>query len=78
MFCGLQVDDGHLASLALGDERQVAAGLDLQGGAERQRQVCSPERRRKASQIMSWSYFFFYCPLYCHFIVAAARWCGQN
>lgn len=39
VFRGLQVDDGQFPSLALGEEWKVSARFDLQGGAERQRQV---------------------------------------
>ena len=41
VFRGLQVDDGDFPAFALGEERKVAAGFDLHGGAERQRQVRS-------------------------------------
>ena len=39
MFGGLQVDHRQLAALLLGEEWQVSAGLDLQGGAQRQGQI---------------------------------------
>lgn len=53
VFCGLQVDNGHFPSFALGEEWKVSTGFDLQGGAERQRQVCSSacRQRRNVSQI---------------------------
>lgn len=41
MFGGLQVNDGQFPSFALGEQRQVSAGFDLQGRAEGQRQVGS-------------------------------------
>ncbi len=47
VFRGLQVDDGHFPSLALGEEWKVSTWFDLQGGAERQCQVCSSGCRRK-------------------------------
>lgn len=47
MFGGLQVDDGHFPPFALGEEGKVAAGFDLQGRAERERQVCPSGCRRK-------------------------------
>lgn len=55
MFGGLQVDDGHFPPFALGEERKVAAGFDLQGRAERERQVCPPGRRgeRHTSHLVS-------------------------
>lgn len=46
MFGGLQVDDGHFPSFALGEEWKVSTWFDLQGGAERQRQVRSSGCRR--------------------------------
>lgn len=53
VFGGLQVDNGHFPSFALGEEWKVSTGFDLQGGAERQRQVCSSacRQRRNVSQI---------------------------
>lgn len=41
VFGGLQVNDGQFPSLALGEQRQVSAGFDLQGRAECQRQIRS-------------------------------------
>lgn len=64
MFGGLQVDDGHFPPFALGEERKVAAGFDLQGRAERERQVRPPGCRRKTHHIYLLSHvcqfgFFF-------------------
>lgn len=58
VFRGLQVDDGHFPSLALGEERKVSAGFDLHGGAERQCQVCSPGR--KQNRDVSWIKYLIY------------------
>lgn len=41
MFGGLQVDNDQFATFTLGEERKVSTGFDLQGGAQRQCQVCS-------------------------------------
>lgn len=41
VFRGLQVDNGQFPSFALGEKWKVSAGFDLQGGAQRQCQVCS-------------------------------------
>ena len=39
MLCWLQVDDDQFATIALGQQRDVAAGHDLQGGAQTHTQV---------------------------------------
>lgn len=51
MFGGLQVDDGHFPPFALGEERKVAAGFDLQGRAERERQVCPSGSRGEETYV---------------------------
>lgn len=44
---GLQVDDDELPSSLLRDQREVAAGFDLQRGPQRDREVGFPAGRRK-------------------------------
>ena len=39
MLCRLQVDDDQFAAIALGQQRDVAAGHNLQGGAQTHTQV---------------------------------------
>ena len=39
MLCWLQVDDDQFAAIALGQQRDVATGHDLQGGAQTHTQV---------------------------------------
>ena len=39
MLRRLQVDDDQFAAIALGQQRDVAAGYDLQGGAQTHTQV---------------------------------------
>jgi len=39
MLCRLQVDDDQFAAIALGQQRDVAAGHNLQGGAQTYTQV---------------------------------------
>lgn len=58
VFGGLQVDDGHFPSLALGEEWKVSAGFDLHGGAERQCQVCSSGCKQNRN--VSWIKYLIY------------------
>lgn len=51
VLCGLEVDDGQLSSLALGDEGQVSTGFNLHGCAQRQCQICLSVKA-KLSHIM--------------------------
>lgn len=63
VLCGLKVDNDQSASSALSGEWQVPAGPDLQGGAQRDGQVCVPGTGRQSQIEPLRPCAWVWCPL---------------